>query len=246
MEVQKMQAILDMNGLEGDRQLAEKLTAYLRLLGEWNERMDLTAVTEEAETVDRHLMDSLAPLKTGLIPKDGKLIDVGTGAGFPGLALAMACPGLQVTLLDAQQKRIAFLEAVCRATGTENVRTVHLRAEDGARKPEYREQFDLAAARAVAPLPVLCEYLLPYVCVGGMALCWKGPAVLQEMEMGKRAAFLLGGKPDQPVPYQIAGREWEHLLLPLRKTGHTPKMYPRKAGTPKARPLGSSGKDGET
>lgn len=202
--------------------------------------MDLVAEAEDEELLDRHFMDSLGILRTGLLEGAESLIDVGTGAGFPGMALALAMPEIRVTLLDSQQKRLNFLAEVIRQTGSQNVALIHARAEDGARKPELREQFDRALARAVAPLNVLCEYLMPYVRVGGLMLCWKGPGLTEEMEAGRRAAFLLGGKVREPQAAPIQGRDWEHLILPVSKTGHTPKMYPRKAGTPKARPLGQA------
>ena len=170
----------------------------------------------------------------------GTLIDVGTGAGFPGMALVLALPGMNVTLMDSQKKRLLFLEKVIAATGTENVTLVHSRAEDGARRPELRERMDFAVARAVAPLSVLCEYLLPFVKPGGMALCWKGPALAEEAEAGRKAAFLLGGRILPAVSAPVANRDWEHVILPVGKISRTPKIYPRKAGTPKARPLGES------
>jgi len=240
MNVKNIAERLERNGIQAAPELPEKLHTYLLLLKEWNSRMDLTAIQEDdEETVDRHFIDSLTILKTGLIPETGKMIDVGTGAGFPGLVIAMAKPGLQVTLLDAQKKRLIFLQAVCEATGTGNTKTVHARAEDGARKKELREQFDIAAARAVAPTNVLSEYLLPYVRSGGYALCWKGPALKDELENGRRAAHLLGGSLEMPVRCPVEGREWEHLILPIRKVQSTPKQYPRKAGTPKQKPLGN-------
>jgi len=238
MEEKIIREHLEKNAVAADPTLARKLAVYLDMLQDWNSRIDLTAVTDEDEMLDRHFLDSLCPLKTGLIPEEGNLIDVGTGAGFPGLVLALARPGLQVTLLDAQRKRLDFLEAVCDAVKAGNVTTIHLRAEDGARRPELREKFDIAAARAVAPANILCEYLLPYVRVGGYALCWKGPGLRDELESGRRASFLLGGQTQDPVPYAIEGRNWEHRLLPVRKERSTPKAYPRKAGTPKQKPLG--------
>jgi 16S rRNA (guanine527-N7)-methyltransferase len=158
------------NGIPFSAELPERLETYFRLLMEWNEKMDLVAAAEEDELLDRHLTDSLTVLKTGLIGDASSLIDVGTGAGFPGLVLAMANPELRVTLLDAQQKRLDFIQAVCEATGTANTVIVHARAEDGARRKELREQFDIAAARALAPVDVLSEYLLPYVRIGAV-LC---------------------------------------------------------------------------
>ena len=193
MDGKQIHARLKACGIKVPPETAEKLAVYHALLMDWNQRMDLTAVTEEDEMLDRHYVDSLAPLAVpGLLPQTGRVIDVGTGAGFPGMALAIACPQLHFTLLDAQQKRLTFLQAVIDEVGLTNVTLCHSRAEDGARKPELREQFDAAVARAVAPLAVLAEYLLPYVRVGGWALCWKGPAVKDELTAGRRAAAMLG------------------------------------------------------
>lgn len=227
-------------GIPFDPELPEKLLRYHALLMDWNTRMDLTAVTDEAEMMDRHYVDSLMALRFGLIPRRGRIIDVGTGAGFPGMPLALACPEMQVTLMDAQQKRLTFLQAVIDELQVRNVTLVHSRAEDGARLPLHREQYDLAVARAVAPLAVLAEYLLPYVRVGGSALCWKGPALQEEMQQGRRAAHLLGGKVEEPISCEFPGRAWQHLLLPIQKKEKTARQYPRKAGTPGKSPLGAS------
>ncbi|MBO4470243.1 MAG: 16S rRNA (guanine(527)-N(7))-methyltransferase RsmG [Clostridia bacterium] len=238
MEIRQIRLSLEQNEIPFRENLPEKLKIYLELLREWNSRMDLTAVTDDEETVDKHFIDSLTVLRTGLVKENMKLIDVGTGAGFPGMVLALACPELQVTLLDAQQKRLSFLKAVSEATESENITIIHARAEDGARKAELREQYDIAAARALAPLNVLCEYLLPYVKVDGYALCWKGPALKEETEAGRKAAHLLGGRLEMPVKSTVFGREWDHMILPVRKIQHTSAQYPRKAGTPKNKPLG--------
>ena len=161
-------------GIPFSPDLPGKLLKYHELLLEWNAKMDLTAVTEEADMIDCHYVDSLMALTIPeLIPQGASLIDVGTGAGFPGLPLALARADLRVTLMDAQQKRLNFLQAVLDALNVQNVTLVHARAEDGARMKEHRECYDVAVARAVAPLPVLAEYLLPYVKVGGKAVCWK-------------------------------------------------------------------------
>lgn len=230
-------------GISFSPDLPGKLLKYHELLLEWNARMDLTAVTEEADMIDRHYVDSLMALTIPeLIPQGASLIDVGTGAGFPGLPLALARADLRVTLMDAQQKRLNFLQAVLDALDVQNVTLVHARAEDGARRKEHRECYDVAVARAVAPLPVLAEYLLPYVKVGGKAVCWKGPAVQDELGAGKKAAFLLGGKLAEPIPVAIPGQEWQHLLLPIAKQTKTARQYPRKAGTPGKSPLGQTDK----
>ena len=239
MRAEKIAERLEANGIPFAPDLPEKIRIYLDLLQEWNGRMDLTAVEGEADLLDRHFLDSLTVLKTDLLADTDTLIDVGTGAGFPGMAVALAKPGIRVTLLDSQQKRLNFLSAVAEATGAENIGLVHARAEDGARRPDMREQFDAACARAVAPLNVLSELLLPYLRVGGKMLCWKGPAVEEEMESGRRAAFLLGGKPESVIACPLAGRDWDHRILTVIKTGTTPRKYPRKAGTPQKEPLGT-------
>ena len=233
-----IQTRLLQNGIPFDAVLPDKLRIYLELLRAWNSKMDLTAVTDDEETVDKHFIDSLIILKTGLINPVAKLIDVGTGAGFPGMVLAMACPDMNVTLLDSQQKRLSFLQAVGEKTELKNITLIHARAEDGARKAELREKYDYATARALAPMNVLCEYLLPYVSVGGCALCWKGPAIRNEMDSGRKASHLLGGRMEMPVSYNVYGRDWEHMILPVRKIQHTAGNYPRKAGLPKSKPLG--------
>ena len=234
---EKIRILLERNGITASSELPERMEIYLRLLKEWNARMDLIADAPDDEILDRHFADSLMTLKAGLVPDHARWIDVGTGAGFPGLPLAMAKPDIMITLMDAQQKRLNFLQAVIDETGINNAVTVHARAEEGARNPEFREQFDIASARAVAPLNTLTEYLLPFVRIGGAALCWKGPALQDELEAGRRSAHLLGGRLEMPVFCRIAGRDWGHTILPIRKTEKTAAAYPRKPGTPKAKPL---------
>ncbi len=226
------------NSIPFTDELPGKLEIYLSLLKEWNTHMDLTAVTDDEEMVDKHFIDSLTVLKTTFITEQALMIDVGTGAGFPGMVLAMARPDLHVTLLDSQQKRLTFLEKVALSTNTAITDIIHARAEDGARTAGLREQFDIATARALAPMNVLCEYLLPFVKVNGCALCWKGPALKEELDAGRKAAHLLGGRLEMPVVSHISGRDWEHTILPVRKIYHTSFAYPRKAGIPKVKPLG--------
>jgi len=241
MTEQELSARLSACGIPHDEDLPGKLLRYHAMLMDWNTRMDLTAVTEEAEMIDKHYVDSLIALSVpGLIPRTGTLIDVGTGAGFPGLPLALACPELRVTLMDAQKKRLNFLQAVIDDLQVRNVTLVHVRAEDGAQFPQHREKYDVAVARAVASLSVLSEYLLPFVRVGGKAVCWKGPALTDEMQQGRRAAHLLGGRVGEAIPAAIPGRDWQHMLLPVEKTAKTARQYPRKAGTPSRSPLGQN------
>lgn len=224
-------------GLELDETALSRLETYHDMLLDWNTRMDLTSVSADRMAA-RHFLDSLLPLKaSGLIPEEGRLIDVGTGAGFPGLPLAIARPSLQVTLLEAQGKRCQFLQAVCQALGLENVTIINDRAENLGRAEGHREGYDRAVARAVAALPVLAEYLLPFVRVGGMALCWKGPAVAGERADGAAAAARLGGRLLPLVDMEGSGEETGHVIAPMEKTEKTLPLYPRKNGMPAKRPL---------
>ena len=232
---------LDQLGLRCEEDFLTDLVTFSQLLIERNKVMNLTAITEPSAVATLHLLDSLCLLQAADLTEK-QVIDVGTGAGFPGMPLALACPQLQVTLMDAQQKRLNFLQAVLDDLGVRNVTLVHARAEDGAQFPNHREKYDLAVARAVASLAVLSEYLLPYVKVGGKMLCWKGPALIDELPQGRKAAFLLGGKVGEPVPVTFPGRDWQHLLLPVQKVAKTARQYPRQAGTPGKSPLGGNDK----
>ena len=213
----------------------EKLDRYRALLLDWNSHMDLTSV-KEGDVAARHFLDSLLPLTVpGLIMESARLIDVGTGAGFPGLPLAIARPDLSVTLLDAQGKRCQFLGAVAEALALENVTVINDRAENLGRAPGHREGYDLAVARAVAPLNILLEYLLPFVKTGGRALCWKGPAAMDEAGDGSAAAGKLGG---EMLPFlEIETADRKNILVPVLKTEKTVPQYPRKNGIPAKRPL---------
>lgn len=213
------------------------LDTYHALLLEWNEKMDLTSVSQQ-DMAARHFLDSLLPLKIeGLIPENGRLIDVGTGAGFPGLPLAIARPDLQVTLLEAQGKRCKFLAAVCEKLQLKNVQIINDRAEILGRDEGHRESYDRAVARAVAPLNILCEYLLPFVKENGSALCWKGPAVYDEMKDGQAAAKALGGRMGDIFETPTPRMDTKHIVVQIHKTEKTLPQYPRKNGIPAKRPL---------
>jgi len=227
-------SLLDSLGISLDALARERLDAFHCLLIEYNRKMDLTNVPE-AEMTLRHYADSLMPLRHGLVPVDGLAIDVGSGAGFPGLPLAVARPGLQVTLLESKGKRCDFLKEAVKMLGLPNVRVLPGRAEDMAVPPE-RERYDLAFARAVAPLNVLAEYLLPFLRVGGLAMCWKGPAVQEELAAGRAASHLLGGELGESRDIGIPGRS--SLIQLIHKHNPTAEKYPRKAGTPEKSPLG--------
>ena len=224
-------------GISLDAQAVSRLNRYHELLLDWNTRMDLTSISEQ-DMAARHFVDSLLPLtREELFPQGIRLIDVGTGAGFPGLALAAARPDFTVTLLEAQGKRCQFLNAVIEELQLKNVKVIQDRAEVLGQKSDHREQYDRAVARAVAPLNILCEYLLPFVKAGGFALCWKGPAVLEEAEDGAFAAEKLGGKLEPFIEMSQNGTR--HVLVPVSKMEKTLPQYPRKNGIPAKRPLKS-------
>lgn len=220
---------------------ARGLSVYHRLLTQWNSFMNLTGDTDFELSLSRHYLDSLMPLKLdGLFPKGASLIDVGTGAGFPGLPLAIARPDMKVTLMDALSKRLKFLAAVVEELRLTNVELVHARAEDGGKNPLYREKFDISLARGVAAMPVLSELLIPFAKPGGKVLCYKGPAAKEEWIAGEKAAKILGGGKFLRHEVEIPGQpEWEHCIIEIPKTSLTPAQYPRKAGTPEKKPLGN-------
>lgn len=216
---------------------AEKFETYHRMLIEANARFNLTRVPEdEGEAIDRNYLDCIAPLAIGLPEARASLIDVGSGAGFPGIPLAICLPETRIVLMDSLGKRVEFLQSVIGALGL-NAQAVHLRAEDGARKPAYREAFDLATARAVAPLNLLCEYLLPFVKVGGRMLALKGPGLDEEVAAAENALATLGGQFLRSDALPIPGRDWDHRAAWIEKVVPTPDKYPRKAGKPEKKPL---------
>ena len=238
MNQERLKNGLEKMGIAADAAALERFEAFHAILDEYNARMDLTAVLDEDERVDRHDLDSAAPLPHGLLAAGARVIDVGTGAGFPGMPLLILRPDLRMTFLDALKKRILFLQDALSRLGLQ-AEALHARAEDAARLPLYRGQYDAAVSRAVAAAPVLQELTLPFLRQGGLSIAWKGPGLSEEMTAARRAAFLLGGTVrgilDAPVP----GREeWAHVLLITEKTGKTPDIYPRRAGTPGKKPLG--------
>lgn len=234
---ERLQAGLERLGVAADGVTLDRLARYHALLTEWNARIDLTAVLEPEEMVDRHYLDSAAPLALGLIPQGARVIDVGTGAGLPGIPLCILRPDLRVTLLDAQRKRVTFLQAAIEALDLP-AQAVHMRAEDAARDEAHREAYDVAVSRAVAATPTLLELTLPFVRVGGRAIAWKGPGLQAELEQARRAAHLLGGALEGVLDAPVPGRDWQHVLLACAKRQKTARQYPRRAGLPGKNPLG--------
>lgn len=215
---------------------AQKLAEYGRLLLEKNQVMNLTAITDPQQVADLHMLDCAALLNCADFA--GKtLIDVGTGAGFPGMVLKILVPSLEVTLLDGLQKRLTWLDEVASALELTGVRTVHGRAEELSHRPDFRQNFDLASARAVADLRLLSELCLPYVRTGGQFLAMKSVESDGELAAADRAIRTLGGQPPQIVDYAIPGTGITHRLALIRKTGGTPKEYPRRWAKMQKSPL---------
>lgn len=222
-------------------QLSEKQISqfliYYEMLIEWNQVMNLTAITGYEEVMKKHFIDSISLIKAYDVSKNNSLIDVGTGAGFPGLALKIAYPNLQITLLDSLNKRIQFLDAVIEKLELEGVKTIHGRAEDFARPNKLREHFDLCVSRAVANLSTLSEYCLPFVKVGGQFISYKSEKIAEEMKAAEKAIILLGGNIKKQVEFQLPDSDIYRNLFVIEKERETPKRYPRKAGLPSKEPL---------
>jgi 16S rRNA (guanine527-N7)-methyltransferase len=224
-------------GLELSKEQYEQFIIYMKLLQEWNEKINLTAIVEDEEIIKKHFIDSMKAFKRDEFIKANTLIDVGTGAGFPGLPIAIMNSQLNVTLLDSLNKRINFLNTVISELGLTNTTTIHSRAEDGARNKDLREKFDIATSRAVANMSVLSEFCLPYVKVGGNFIALKGPAVDQEIKESMNAIKLLGGEFVDICEVSIEGTELRHNLVVVKKIKECSKTYPRKAGLITKNPL---------
>lgn len=228
---------LEKLGIELTSVQQNQFLKYYELLVEWNKVMNLTGITEYEEVNEKHFIDSLSIVKAIDLQKISTVIDIGTGAGFPGIPLKIAFPHLQVVLLDSLNKRIKFLDAVIDELGLQEINTIHGRAEDFARQKEYREQFDLVVSRAVANLSSLSEYCLPYAKIGGIFLPYKSGEIDEELQSSMNAIKLLGGELRQVIKFELPGTEIRRSFVYIDKVKQTAKKYPRKAGMPTKEPL---------
>ena len=227
------------------KKLGKKLTTeqeqafekYCGFLSHWNDFMNLTGITEKEEVYEKHFLDSLSLVKLLDVEKVQRILDVGTGAGFPGIPLKIVFPHLQVVLLDSLRKRVDFLEKIVRELKLESVSCVHARAEELAREEGYRQGFDLVVSRAVADLAVLSEYALPFVAVGGSFVAYKSTNVGEEVERSSRAIELLGGEIKEKMIFELPGTRVGRMLLRIKKISDTPVEYPRRTGKPLKKPL---------
>lgn len=220
-----------------DEQKLNHFKVYKELLKEWNEKINITAITEDTEIDIKHFIDSLTIFKSNLVTENKKIIDVGTGGGFPGLPIKIVNDKVEVVLLDSLNKRINFLNEVINSLNLEGIKAIHGRAEDFGHDIKYRETFDLAVSRAVASLNILSEYCLPFVKVGGYFIAMKGPEVGNEIEDSKKALKILGGEIIDRVDVKLPLSDISHNLVIIKKVKTSPTKYPRKSGKPRKNPL---------
>lgn len=230
------------NGIEGfnintNNGMLEKFKMYREILVDWNKKMNLTGIEDEKEVYIKHFLDSISAVKNGYIKNSMSIIDVGTGAGFPGIPLKICLDSLKLTLLDSLNKRINFLEEVSKELKLDNITFIHGRAEDFGKDEKYREKYDIATARAVAGLPILMEFCVPFVKVGGYFICLKGPNANLELEESQKAINILGLKFVEKIDVELPEMDLNHNILVFKKIKETPVKYPRKAGKPAKNPI---------
>lgn len=231
-----LEGIVDL-GIELNEEQKRSFIEYKRLLKEWNEKINITAITEDEDIDIKHFLDSLTPYITNLFNGNKRIIDVGTGGGFPGLPLKILNPQLQITLLDSLNKRIVFLNEVINSLKLNDIEAIHGRAEELGKNAKYREKYDIAISRAVASLNTLSEYCMPFVKVGGYFISMKGPDVDDELKEADKGIKVLGGKIIKKEIVNLPKSDIVHSLIIIEKTKETPTKYPRVGGKPKKNPL---------
>lgn len=235
--MERLQSKAEQLGIRLSEKQLEQFQSYYERLIEKNKVMNLTAITEYEEVVDKHFVDSILLGSVKELSGKKRVIDVGTGAGFPGIPLKIVYPELEITLLDSLNKRVKFLNEVIEELGLTGIQAVHSRAEDLAQDAAYRQQYDICVSRAVANLATLSEYCIPFVKQGGYFISYKSTQIEEELKQAKKAVQVLGGTLDQIETVQIPGTTIERQFVMIRKTGTTPKKFPRKAGTASKTPI---------
>lgn len=223
--------------IDFDEKKYNKFIIYKDLIKEWNKKINLTAIVEDEDIIKKHFIDCIKIYKFSPLKDSKKIIDIGTGAGFPGIPMKIINPDCEITLLDSLNKRIKFLDIVISKLNLNNISTIHGRAEDYARDFSHREKYDAVVSRAVANLTVLSEFCLPYTKVGGYFIAMKGPSVEKELKESKNAISILGGKVEDMIKVTIEGSDLGHNLIIVKKIKNTSNTYPRKPGTISKKPL---------
>lgn len=235
--MERLQSKAEQLGIRLSEKQLEQFQCYYERLIEKNKVMNLTAITEYEEVVDKHFIDSILLGSVKELSGKKRVIDVGTGAGFPGIPLKIVYPELEITLLDSLNKRVKFLDEVIEELGLTGIQAVHSRAEDLAQDAAHRQQYDICVSRAVANLATLSEYCIPFVKQGGYFISYKSTQIEEELKQAKKAVQVLGGTLEQVETMQIPGTTIERQFVMIRKTGTTPKKFPRKAGTASKTPI---------
>lgn len=236
-DFKKFEAVLKKWNLVLTEEQKNQFLTYYEMLVEKNKVMNLTSVTEFNEVVEKHFLDSISLWTIEDLSQRKKVIDLGTGAGFPGIPLKIMFSELEITLADSLNKRILFLQEVIDALKLQNISAIHGRAEEMAKQENFRESYDLCVSRAVANLSTLSEYCLPFVRIGGKFISYKSGEIEEEQKNAKNAVFLLGGKIEKIHKFELDGTELKRSFVVIDKVKKTPKLYPRKAGTPAKNPL---------
>ena len=228
---------LEAMNIENSQELIEKFRIYMEGVLEWNEKVNLTTITDPDEFAIKHFVDSIICANYPEYINAAKIIDVGTGAGFPGIPLSIISPEKEFILIDSLNKRLKIIDELCQRADIKNVVTLHARAEELAKNKAHRERYDLCVSRAVANMAVLAEYCLPFIKVGGFLMAYKGPEAENEVREAEHALYLLGGRAEEIRNGNLKEFGIDHKVVVIKKVSNTPSKYPRKPGTPTKEPL---------